>query len=592
MAHDVFISYSYHDKNVANAVCSAVENAGIRCWIAPRDVLPGKEWGEAIVDAIGSSKVMVLIFSSASNNSQQVLREVERAVHKNLIIVPFRIEDVLPTKSMEYFLYSTHWLDAITPELEKHIDILIDVLHKLLGGVEKAEPKPASENDQTVPGKETEKAKQPVKKHRIALLMALVILVSAFGTYILVRSPGSSSLINPDRGQEPGTLTNHTVGTEIPSAIPPHPHEEQQAVTEPDFGDAGTQKPQPSAANGNTDSANMSSESSTGSDAAKNPSDNQLPEKESVGDSQADKEKIRLETGDILRVGNYYGKPIDWMVIHINSDGEPLLLSKEILTLKPFDASESGTYNKTPQITFDNKMPRDEVYIHYSQDDLRAMKGSNSWADSNIREWLNSDQKKVSYSTQPPSSDAVWYGLNDYDKEMGFLYNFTEEEKAMIKTVRHKAVIAEMDREKAAGGSAPYDFSRASLEDVWFNTDEAYYMEVEDRVFLLSVEEVMEYLYYKGHLLTAYPTEEAIRRDESGWYKDLKHQADGAFMWWLRTPNANTPCEVCIVGLEGNIIYSDYAVLCGVGVRPALYLGSSLLEVEGSGTVDDPYYMK
>ena len=47
----------------------------------------------------------------------------------------------------------------------------------------------------------------------------------------------------------------------------------------------------------------------------------------------------------------------------------------------------------------------------------------------------------------------------------------------------HKAVIAEMDREKAAGGSAPYDFSRASLEDVWFNTDEAYYMEVEDRVF-------------------------------------------------------------------------------------------------------------
>ena len=74
--------------------------------------------------------------------------------------------------------------------------------------------------------------------------------------------------------------------------------------------------------------------------------------------------------------------------------------------------------------------------------------------------------------------------------------------------------------------------------------------------------------------------------------QDLKHQADGAFMWWLRTPNANTPCEVCIVGLEGNIIYSDYAVLCGVGVRPALYLDSSLLEVEGSGTVDDPYYIE
>lgn len=592
MAHDVFISYSYHDKNVANAVCSAVESAGIRCWIAPRDVLPGMEWGEAIVDAIGSSKIMIIIFSSASNNSQQVLREVERAVHKNLIIVPFRIEDVLPTKSMEYFLYSTHWLDAITPQMEKHIDILIDVLHKLLDSAEKAEPKPAFENEQTASGKETEKGKQPVKKPRIALLLALVILVSAFGTYILVRPQGSFSGVSPDTGQEPGTLTSRTVGTEIPSAVPSLPKEQQQSEIEPGTVDPATQKPQPSTVDGSTDSANMPSESDTGSDAAQNSSDNQLPEKESVGDSQADKEKIRLETGDIIRFGNYYGKPIDWMVIHVNSHGEPLLLSSEILTLKPFDASESGTYNMTSRITFDNKMPRDEVYIHYSQEDLRAMKGSNSWVDSNIREWLNSDQKNVSYSTQPPSADAVWYGLNDYDKEMGFLYNFTEEEKAMIKTVRHKAVIAEMDREKATGGSAPYDFSRASLEDVWFNTDEAYYMEVEDRVFLLSVEEVMEYLYYKGHLLTAYPTEEAIKRDESGWHKDLKHQADGAFMWWLRTPNANTPCEVCIVGLEGNIIYSDYAVLCGVGVRPALYLDSSLLEVEGSGTVDDPYYIE
>lgn len=162
MAHDVFISYSYHDKNVANAVCSAVESAGIRCWIAPAMFCPG--WnGEAIVDAIGSSKIMIIIFSSASNNSQQVLREVERAVHKNLIIVPFRIEDVLPTKSMEYFLYSTHWLDAITPQMEKHIDILIDVLHKLLDSAEKAEPKPAFENEQTASGKETEKGKQPVK---------------------------------------------------------------------------------------------------------------------------------------------------------------------------------------------------------------------------------------------------------------------------------------------------------------------------------------------------------------------------------------------------------------------------------------------
>lgn len=280
------------------------------------------------------------------------------------------------------------------------------------------------------------------------------------------------------------------------------------------------------------------------------------------------------------------------MVIHINDSGQPLLLSSRILTLKPFDASESGTYNQNAGVTFDNKMPRDQVYSYYSIEELRAMKGSNAWANSNIREWLNSDQKKVNYSTQPPSVEAVWYGLNDYDKESGFLYNFTDEEKAMIQKVKHKVTLSETEKGKAVGGSVPYDFSRASLDDVLFNIDDAYYMEVEDRVFLLSVEEAIAYLYDKGHLLTAYLTDEAIRRDESGWYKDLKNQAGGAFMWWLRTPNAQTPCEVCIVGLEGNYIYSDYAVLCGIGVRPALYLCASSLAVDGTGTEEDPYVLK
>ncbi|MFP4017537.1 MAG: toll/interleukin-1 receptor domain-containing protein, partial [Halanaerobiales bacterium] len=91
MAHDVFISYSSNDKHIADAVCNALEYNKIRCWIASRDVTPGKEWGEEIISAISRSKVMVLIFSSSANNSQQVLREVERAVNKNVIIVPFRI---------------------------------------------------------------------------------------------------------------------------------------------------------------------------------------------------------------------------------------------------------------------------------------------------------------------------------------------------------------------------------------------------------------------------------------------------------------------------------------------------------------------
>ncbi|HAH65240.1 MAG TPA: toll/interleukin-1 receptor domain-containing protein, partial [Rhizobiales bacterium] len=75
---DVFISYSSKDKPIADAVCAGLEANGLRCWIAPRDILPGADWGGAIIDAITGSKVMVLIFSGNANSSPQIKREVER----------------------------------------------------------------------------------------------------------------------------------------------------------------------------------------------------------------------------------------------------------------------------------------------------------------------------------------------------------------------------------------------------------------------------------------------------------------------------------------------------------------------------------
>lgn len=142
MAHDVFVSYSSKDKPVADAVCATLEQRGTRCWIAPRDILPGRDWGEAIVDAIGAARVMVLVFSKSANASPQVKREVERAVNKGVIIVPFRIEEVQPSKNLEYFLGTPHWLDALTRPLEQHLEYLADTVSRLLSG-EQPEPRPA-----------------------------------------------------------------------------------------------------------------------------------------------------------------------------------------------------------------------------------------------------------------------------------------------------------------------------------------------------------------------------------------------------------------------------------------------------------------
>ena len=128
----VFVSYSQSDREPAFEIVSRVEAEGMPCWIAPRDVAPTTDWAAGIVEAIAAARVMVLVFSASANASPQVAREVERAVHHRIAVLPFRVADVLPSRSLEYFLGSQHWLDAFPPPLEPHYDRLCAVLKTLL----------------------------------------------------------------------------------------------------------------------------------------------------------------------------------------------------------------------------------------------------------------------------------------------------------------------------------------------------------------------------------------------------------------------------------------------------------------------------
>ena len=133
MAHDVFISYASEDKVVAEAACDALEAAGIRCWIAPRNIVPGTDWPVAITQSIADCRLVVLIFSSHSNESKDVGRELKCAEDGVKVIVPFRIADVRPTSMLQYYMSATHWLDALTPPLESHLHTLCDTVRSYCG---------------------------------------------------------------------------------------------------------------------------------------------------------------------------------------------------------------------------------------------------------------------------------------------------------------------------------------------------------------------------------------------------------------------------------------------------------------------------
>jgi hypothetical protein len=132
LAHDVFVSYASDDKIVADAACATLEAAGIRCWIAPRDLHAGDDYAEAIVGAIKASEIFLLVFSAIAQDSRDVRNELHIAATNERVILSLRTQDIKPQGAFEYHAARLHWLDALTPPLENALGRLVDQSQTIL----------------------------------------------------------------------------------------------------------------------------------------------------------------------------------------------------------------------------------------------------------------------------------------------------------------------------------------------------------------------------------------------------------------------------------------------------------------------------
>ena len=128
---DIFVSYASQDRDVAFRIVGFLEEQGISCWVAPRDVPPGVEYGQAIISGIEQSQALVLILSDQSNDSMFVRKEVERAVSKTKPVLPVRIREVTPSGSLEFFISSAQWVDAWKSPMEQHLLPLVGAIKAL-----------------------------------------------------------------------------------------------------------------------------------------------------------------------------------------------------------------------------------------------------------------------------------------------------------------------------------------------------------------------------------------------------------------------------------------------------------------------------
>jgi len=221
----IFITHSSHDATTATKIRDYLETNGIQCWMAPRDIPVGEEWAEAILEGIENASGMLLVFSSNSNNSPQVRREIERAIHNNIPIFPVRIEDVVPSKAMEYYISSNHWMDAFGGNFETNLDKLVAAIKSKHNITLESEPEPTSkpiktkEQSPSPTSQVTDKSsKRKLTFPRVSfkmpkkILFPIVFLLLLVAGYFISKSFENS---NPDTitAEEIAPLPSDTINT-------------------------------------------------------------------------------------------------------------------------------------------------------------------------------------------------------------------------------------------------------------------------------------------------------------------------------------------------------------------------------------------
>jgi hypothetical protein len=125
----LFVSHTSEDRAVAMEVVSELERSGIRCWITPRDVRPGRPFDDEIVEAIENCRAVLLVFSEKCNESDYIRREITVAGETSKLVIPFRIENCQPKKGLRVRLADLHWIDA-HPSREDAINTLMRTLEE------------------------------------------------------------------------------------------------------------------------------------------------------------------------------------------------------------------------------------------------------------------------------------------------------------------------------------------------------------------------------------------------------------------------------------------------------------------------------
>lgn len=208
VVHSVFISHASKNFKVADNIRDILETRGVSCWIAPRDIQPGQQYGTSIIDGISKSSVFLLLLTDEANLSTAVRNEVERAFGYQKTIIPVRISDVKPGKEIEFFVSNAQWVDAIYQPLKRRMDEVAVIVQAIEMS---AKPPPVQPEKRTLLGTVEKLFEQAFRHKTISFIAGFVILASLILLGIYLQSSSMGAL-------DKASSTIQQSGTEISAA--------------------------------------------------------------------------------------------------------------------------------------------------------------------------------------------------------------------------------------------------------------------------------------------------------------------------------------------------------------------------------------
>ena len=205
MKYSVFISHSSKDFALAKELCRLLEVNSVSCWIAPRNVLAGSSYGEEIAKAIEDSSVVVLLLTKSANDSRAVANELELAFRYQKTIVPIRVSSVHPSKSIEFFVSNSQWVDAKTSPLKKRVPELV----RIVNAIEHGEHIPSATPEENSWFSKLERLLEQTFIHKYLAVSMLFLLVFIILTGIFKKVSFTENIIEHQQmlvQQDPSTF--------------------------------------------------------------------------------------------------------------------------------------------------------------------------------------------------------------------------------------------------------------------------------------------------------------------------------------------------------------------------------------------------